>query len=116
MTSAAALRATSPPSNDDAESSNVSHPNNAPASQLTVKLSRSTRHRVKGSQEGAIIPLVGVGVGNSPHHNIPGSNVEEDYNRVFPAKREDPDKTTDKEKEDDDDVLEVGEDGVDISS
>ena len=65
LTSAAALRATPPQSNDD------SHPNNAPASQLTVKLSRSTRHRVKGSQEGAIIPLVGVGVGNSPHHKIP---------------------------------------------
>ena len=43
-----------------------------------------------------------------------GSNVEEDYNKVFPAKHEDPVKTADKEKEDD--VLEVGEDGVDISS
>ena len=65
----AALRATQSPetqSNEDKES-NVS----PFASQLTVTLSRSTRHRVKGSQEGAIIPLVGVGVGNSPHHKIP---------------------------------------------
>jgi len=44
------------------------------------------------------------------------SDVEEDYNKVFPTKHEDPDKIADKEKEDDDDVLEVGEDGVDISS
>jgi hypothetical protein len=41
-----------------------------------------------------------------------GSNLEEDYQKIFPAKREDPAKATEKE----DDVLEVGEDGVDISS
>ena len=45
-----------------------------------------------------------------------GSNIEEDYNKVFAAKPEDPAKSTGKEKEEDDDVLEVGEDGVDISS
>lgn len=42
-----------------------------------------------------------------------GSNLEEDYYKIFPAKREEPAKSTDKEEED---VLEVGEDGVDISS
>mmetsp|Transcript_24243 Transcript_24243/g.38029 ORF Transcript_24243/g.38029 Transcript_24243/m.38029 type:complete len:140 (-) Transcript_24243:1310-1729(-) len=42
-----------------------------------------------------------------------GSNVEEDYLKVFPAKSEDPVKVIDKKE--DDDVLEVGEDGVDIS-
>eukprot|EP00984_Skeletonema_dohrnii_P010597 scaffold4130_cov112-Skeletonema_dohrnii-CCMP3373.AAC.9 len=74
LISSAALRATqsSAPaqSPDDAESNNGSYTNNAPT-QLTVKLSRSTRHRAKGSQEGATIPLVGIGVGNSPHHKIP---------------------------------------------
>lgn len=43
-----------------------------------------------------------------------GSNVEEDYLKVFPPKSEDSVKVTDKEEEDD--VLEVGEDGVDISA
>lgn len=57
LTSAAALRATQSPV--DAESNNGSQ-TNAP-SQLTAKLSRSSHH----------IPLVGVGVGNSPHHKIP---------------------------------------------
>lgn len=72
LTSAAALRATSSPSqnNEGAHDDNDSNTDNAP-SQLTVKLSRSTRHRAKGSKEGVIIPLVGVGVGNSPHHKIP---------------------------------------------
>ena len=72
LASAATLRATQSPaqSPDDAENNDGSYTNNAPT-QLTVKLSRSTRHRAKGSQEGAIIPLVGVGVGNSPHHKIP---------------------------------------------
>jgi hypothetical protein len=42
-----------------------------------------------------------------------GSNLEDDYYKIFPAKREEPAKSTDKEEED---VLEVGEDGVDISS
>ncbi len=44
-----------------------------------------------------------------------GSNLEEDYLKVFPPKSEDTAKATDKE-EDDDEVLEVGEDGVDISA
>ena len=43
-----------------------------------------------------------------------GANVEEDYNKVF-AEPEDPAKSTGKEEEEED-VLEVGEDGVDISS
>eukprot|EP00984_Skeletonema_dohrnii_P019545 scaffold9360_cov120-Skeletonema_dohrnii-CCMP3373.AAC.6 len=42
-----------------------------------------------------------------------GSNVEDDYSKVFPAKGEA--KASDKEEEEDD-VLEVGEDGVDIST
>eukprot|EP00574_Skeletonema_japonicum_P014746 CAMPEP_0201716996 /NCGR_PEP_ID=MMETSP0593-20130828/2845_1 /ASSEMBLY_ACC=CAM_ASM_000672 /TAXON_ID=267983 /ORGANISM="Skeletonema japonicum, Strain CCMP2506" /LENGTH=549 /DNA_ID=CAMNT_0048206943 /DNA_START=57 /DNA_END=1706 /DNA_ORIENTATION=- len=73
LTSAAALRATPSPTQNSPEGNhdeNDSNTDNAP-SQLTVKLSKSTRHRAKGSQEGAIIPLVGVGVGNSPHHKIP---------------------------------------------
>lgn len=43
-----------------------------------------------------------------------GSNLEEDYLKVFPAKREDTaNEVVNKEE---DDVLEVGEDGVDIST
>ena len=42
-----------------------------------------------------------------------GSNVDEDYSKIFPAKSEVADKATN--TEDDDGVLEVGEDGVDIS-
>ena len=41
-----------------------------------------------------------------------GSNVEDDYSKVFPAKGEA--KASDDKEEDD--VLEVGEDGVDIST
>jgi len=74
LTSAAALRATQSPV--EAESNNDSQ-FNAP-SPLTAKLSRSSHHRTlvygtnRGdSQEGTVIPLVGVGVGNSPHHKIP---------------------------------------------
>lgn len=43
-----------------------------------------------------------------------GANIEEDYSKIFPAKSKDSAKGADK-KDDDDDVLEVGEDGVDIS-
>jgi hypothetical protein len=42
-----------------------------------------------------------------------GANIEEDYSKIFPAKSKDSAKGAD--KKDDDDVLEVGEDGVDIS-
>lgn len=43
-----------------------------------------------------------------------GASIEEDYSKIFPAKSEDSSKGADK-KDDDDVVLEVGEDGVDIS-
>lgn len=63
-------------------------------------------------------------IGCDPHQGISldglrlvyaaeGSNVEDDYSKIFPAKHEDHGKATDKEE---DEVLEVGEDGVDISN
>ena len=76
LVSGAALRATPSPaqSSTDAESNNDSHATTttiARTPQLTVKLSKSTRHRAKGSQEGAVLPLVGIGVGNTQHQKIP---------------------------------------------
>ena len=62
---AAALRATQ---SVDAESNNDSQNSDT---LLTAKLSRSSHHRAQGSKEDALLPLVGVGVGNSPHHKIP---------------------------------------------
>ena len=42
-----------------------------------------------------------------------GASIEDDYAKIFPAKSKDSAKGADKKE--DDDVLEVGEDGVDIS-
>ena len=79
LSSAAALRATQSPA-DDGISNNDSQTKST--NQLTAKLSTSSHHRALqvvsgnnqggGSQEDDLsIPLVGIGVGNSPHHKIP---------------------------------------------
>lgn len=71
FSSAAALRARLSPADD------ANNDSQTKAHLLTAKLSSSSHHRALqvsnhgGSQEDLSIPLVGIGVGNSPHHKIP---------------------------------------------